>query len=136
MEFYVPTRRVSYYCPYCDGSQWLLSWRPVLTDRWVCTKCDRRFLLDTAAVMHALLNTITLWAVFPIALLLAVFFALVTRRDKLILALLIGVPVFTVAVDVVLYVVCIPVVWVIARQIKGSAEGRGRNLKVVRREVS
>jgi hypothetical protein len=136
MEFYVPTRRVSYFCPYCDGGQWLLSWKPVLSDRWVCTKCGRRFLLDTAAVMHSLLNTITLWAVLPLALLLAVFFVVVTKRDKLLLAFLLGVPVGTVALDVVLYVVCIPVVWVIALQIKGSAEGRGRNLKMVRREVS
>jgi hypothetical protein len=136
MDFGGPTRTTKYYCPYCGKSQWLFSLKPLTTSAWACTKCRHPFLLDTKAVMHSWLNTVTFWSLLPLGLLLTVLFIAVTKADKLILALLIGVPVFTVALALVVYVCCIPLAWIVARRIVGKS-GRGdRHLKTVVREVS
>jgi hypothetical protein len=132
-----PVRRTRYFCPHCDGSQWLFSLAPVTTDEWVCTKCGRRILLDARAIAHNWLSTITFWALFPLALLLTVFFVAVTRADKMVWALLLGVPVFTVALDLIIYALAVPVALVVAGVIKARPGNQGeRRLKTIRREVS
>ncbi len=135
MEFHT-IRTTHYYCPYCERSQWLFSLKPISTDEWVCTKCHRPFLLDTRAVMHSWLNTIALWSMAPIGLFLIIFFSIVTRADKVIWALLVGVPLFTFLLALLIYVACIPISWAVAARIKRKAGPGQRGLKTVRREVS
>jgi hypothetical protein len=86
--------------------------------------------------MVSWLGTITFWALLPLAILLGAFFIAVIKADKLILALLIGVPVMAVVCDVVLYVLFIPIAWLRASSIKSKVDSGNRRLKLVVREVS
>jgi hypothetical protein len=130
------TRTTTYYCPYCKQTQWLWSLTPVKTDEWVCTKCQHPFLLDTKAVAHSWLNTITFWSLIPIALLWTILFLILVKPDKWILAILLGVPVFSVGLALVVYAVCIPIAGIVASRITGKVTGRERGLRTVIREVS
>ena len=136
MELGGPRRSVWYYCPHCGQCQWLWSLKPIATDEWICTKCDDPFLLDAGAVMRSWLNTITFWSLIPLAVLLTIFFLFVVKADKLILALLLGVPVFTFGLALIVYAVCIPIAWIVASRILGRAPHKDRRLRTVIREVS
>jgi hypothetical protein len=86
--------------------------------------------------MHSWLNTFTFWSLFPLALMLAVFFIVFVKADKLIWALLLGVPVTAFALALVIYVMCIPIAWLHARRIKNLAGPKDRRLKTILREVN
>jgi len=136
MQLGGPTRTTKYYCPHCRKSQWLFSLKPVATDRWTCTKCDQPFRLDMKAIAHSWLNTITFWSLFPLALLLTVFFIVFVKADKMIWALLVGVPVFTIGLAILVYVCCIPIGLVVASRVQGKSGSKSKALKTVLREVS
>ena len=136
MEVGGTTRSTTYYCPYCKQSQWLWSLKPIATDEWVCTRCGHPFLLDSRAISHSWLNTITFWSLIPLGILMIVFFLAVTKADKLILALLLGVPVFTFGLALIVYAVCIPIAWIVASRILGRAPHKDLRLRTVIREVS
>jgi hypothetical protein len=125
-----------YYCPYCEKSQWLFSLKPTTSHRWTCTKCGEAFLLDTPAIAHNWLSTITFWSLLPIALALLVFFIAVTKADKLVWAILLGVPVFTFGLVLIVYVLCIPLALIAGRRIREKGGSRKGGLKTVIREIS
>jgi hypothetical protein len=129
-------RTTKYYCPYCEKSQWLWSLKPISTDEWVCTKCQHPFLLDVKAIAHSWLNTITFWSMLPIATLLIAFFIVFVKADKLVWAILIGVPVFTVAFALLIYAVCIPIGLYVGARVRARNKKKSRLLKTVLRQVS
>jgi hypothetical protein len=73
---------------------------------------------------------------FPFAILLTIFFCFVVKADKLIWALLIGVPVFAFLLALLVYVICIPIAFIVASRITSKVGAHDRHLKTVIREVS
>lgn len=130
------TPSTTYYCPYCGKTQWLFSLKPVTTDEWVCTKCKHPFLLDVRAIAHNWLNTITFWSLFPLGLFMTVFLLVVTKPDKRVWAVLIGMPVFTFGLALMLYVACIPIALIAGNRIRSKKGPGSRGLKFVVRDIS
>lgn len=130
------TPTTTYYCPYCNRTQRLFSLKPVTTDQWVCTRCQQPFLLDVRAIAHNWLNTLTFWSLFPLGLFMTALLIAVTKPDKLVMALLIGMPVFTFGLALIFYAACIPIALIAGNRIRGKRKAGSRGLKFVVREIS
>jgi hypothetical protein len=130
-------KRTKYYCPYCRAETWLWSLKPITSDEWVCRRCNRPFLLDIKAIADSWQNTLAFWALFPLlALVAAGLLWMVPREpDKILLALLAGVPVFTFGLLVVVVVLLIPAVLAAGVWIKARAGRKDRHLKTVTRVI-
>jgi hypothetical protein len=44
---------ITYYCPHCGKVLWLFSLKPTFTDKWRCSKCRKKFVLDEGAIAMA-----------------------------------------------------------------------------------
>ena len=74
-----------YYCPNCGRLQWLLSWKPIFTNKWRCRKCRRVMTLDAQGIGGVWAWCVGPWSIPIVWPLTALFFAAASflgpRRD-------------------------------------------------------